>query len=812
MQKKITIIAILLMAICTKIAANDQLTISNFTLEVGETNESLRITLTNDQAYSGYQFDLYLPDGLTVNGYSVGNRHPSGFNLTMGQQNDGSYRFVGASLSGDTIPDSSGSIIELTVAASGNMSPGAYTGYFRNIKLSTPTGSGPTYAEQEFGISITKVVLGPAVVLGETEYIYDGTAKEPTVTVKDGDTVIPTTEYEVSYSNNTDAGTATVTITDADGGFYTVNASAEFTIAAKTVSSPVIELSQTVYTYDGTAKTPDVVSVKDGDTTIPASEYTVSYADNTDVGTGTVTISDADGGNYTVSGSAQFSIVAAVPGLTPPTAKTGLVYSGAAQDLINAGSTTAGTLQYSLDGVTYATAIPQGTNAQSYTVYYKVDGDANHEGIAAQSINITITKAPLRITARSYSVKQGKNLPTFGVDYSGFKNNETESVLTTKPTVTTNATKNSEPGTYAITVSGADARNYAMTYVNGTLTITAKTENFDGNVLTVENGGNIDDALESIGGRTEAAKTITAIVWNSDAKLTSDMLQGIDNPNLLIYVNSKDLAPEGRNNVVIDGVAKYVKLTDTGTGNCNFSAPKEFTADSIVYTREFKQKTEVNVSRGWEGICLPFTVQTFTHETHGELAPFGSTASSYHFWLRKFTEKGVVNAETIEANQPYIISMPNNEAYYEEHNQAGVIKFASANVTVPITEPQSVWLGDSAQITSTFSEVDASEYIYALNVNDSIMNSHEGSIFVSNYRNVRPFEVYTFHEPGRNEGYGSRIISLASIFGGNGYTGMDVNTIDSKMDVWYDLRGQRLQRKPTKSGLYIRNGKKVVIK
>ena len=584
------------------------------------------------------------------------------------------------------------------------------------------------------------------------------------------------------------------------------------TIAAKTVSSPVIELSQTEYTYDGTAKTPDVVSVKDGDTTIPASEYTVSYADNTDVGTATVTISDADGGNYTVSGSAQFSIVAAVPGLTPPTAKTGLVYSGEAQDLINAGSTTAGSLQYSLDGVTYATTIPQGTNAQSYTVYYKVDGDANHEGIAAQSINITITKAPLRITARSYSVKQGKNLPTFGVDYSGFKNNETESVLTTKPTVTTNATKNSEPGTYAITVSGADARNYAMTYVNGTLTITAKTENFDGNVLTVENGGNIDDALESIGGRTEAAKTITAIVWNSDAKLTSDMLQGIDNPNLLIYVNSKDLAPEGRNNVVIDGVAKYVRLTDTGTGNCNFYAPKEFTADSMVYTREFKQKTEVNVSRGWEGICLPFTVQTFTHETHGELAPFGSTASSYHFWLRKFTEKGVVNAETIEANQPYIISMPNNEAYYEEHNQAGVIKFASANVTVPITEPQSVWLGDSAQITSTFSEVDASEYIYALNVNDSIMNSHEGSIFVSNYRNVRPFEVYTFHEPGRNEGYGSRIISLASIFGGNGYTGMDVNTIDSKMDVWYDLRGQRLQRKPTKSGLYIRNGKKVVIK
>ena len=85
---------------------------------------------------------------------------------------------------------------------------------------------------------------------------------------------------------------------------------------------------------------------------------------------------------------------------------------------------------------------------------------------------LTIEKAPLTITAKSYSIKQGDALPTFEIEYSGFKNSETSSVLTTKPTITCTATSASEPGTYDIIVSGAAAANYDITYVKGTLTIT----------------------------------------------------------------------------------------------------------------------------------------------------------------------------------------------------------------------------------------------------------------------------------------------------------------------------------------------------
>lgn len=61
------------------------------------------------------------------------------------------------------------------------------------------------------------------------------------------------------------------------------------------------------------------------------------------------------------------------PEVTAPKAITGLVYNTALQNLITAGSTTGGTMKYSLDGTEYATAIPQGKDAKDYTVYYKVE-------------------------------------------------------------------------------------------------------------------------------------------------------------------------------------------------------------------------------------------------------------------------------------------------------------------------------------------------------------------------------------------------------------------------------------------------------
>lgn len=71
----------------------------------------------------------------------------------------------------------------------------------------------------------------PTVKLLPERFNYDGTEKRPAVTVKYGDTVIPQSEYDVSYSDNIAAGTAKVTITNKEGGIYLIHeASAEFEI------------------------------------------------------------------------------------------------------------------------------------------------------------------------------------------------------------------------------------------------------------------------------------------------------------------------------------------------------------------------------------------------------------------------------------------------------------------------------------------------------------------------------------------------------------------------------------------------------
>ena len=151
-----------------------------------------------------------------------------------------------------------------------------------------------------------------AISLSQDSYEYDGSEKKPSVTVKDGTTsVLDPGDYTVTYSNNINAGTATVTVTDNAGGNYTVNGTKTFTISPKTPGNLDIALSQSSYTYDGSEiKPPVTVTYKenDKDIPIPASEYTVTYSGNVNAGTATVTVTDNAGGNYTVNGTASFTI------------------------------------------------------------------------------------------------------------------------------------------------------------------------------------------------------------------------------------------------------------------------------------------------------------------------------------------------------------------------------------------------------------------------------------------------------------------------------------------------------------------------
>ena len=301
-----------------------------------------------------------------------------------------------------------------------------------------------------------------------------------------------------------------------------------------------------------------------------------------------------------------------------------------------------------------------------------------------------------------------------------------------------------------------------------------------------------------------------ASIKAGNANILTEEYAKIGNPNLLVYVNEARLAPSNVQNVVINGMAREIVLTDAQDGNNNWYAPLAFVAERISYTRNFTQSTTKGTSRGWESIALPFRVQTIQHETKGVIAPFNNSASNKHFWLRRLGDNGLQAATNIEANTPYVISMPNSEEYTADYNLNGRVTFSAQNVDVPATVTHTLALADSSIVmVPAMQRKERSSSVWALNVGEVRGSYFEGSVFERDYREVRPFEAYTVHR--QNSGQPApRYVPIKAI---GGTTGIEtINPESLTVGQWYDLEGRKLQGKPTQKGVYISNGRKVVVK
>ena len=122
---------------------------------------------------------------------------------------------------------------------------------------------------------------------------------------------------------------------------------------------------------------------------------------------------------------------------------------------------------------------------------------------------------------------------------------------------------------------------------------------------------------------------------------------------------------------------------------------------------------------------------------------------------------------------------------------------------------------------TTFAKLKADNNTYALNVNDGVDGYEEGSVFISNYRDVRPFEVYTFHEPNRASG--SRFISVSSLFGGESDDSTGIIDVMEKQNgevvKVYSINGSLIKQgnrsevmNNLPKGLYIIGNQKVMVK
>ena len=142
-------------------------------------------------------------------------------------------------------------------------------------------------------------------------YLYTNSPIIPEVSVTwNGTQLTKDTDYTVDYTNNTNAGKATVTVTGT--GNYTGTKTGSFTIAPAQLNDATVKVNGT-YTYTGQAQTPaagDVV-VTLGGRTVPSDQYTISASDNMNAGQATATVTAKADGNYTGSASGKFTIALA---------------------------------------------------------------------------------------------------------------------------------------------------------------------------------------------------------------------------------------------------------------------------------------------------------------------------------------------------------------------------------------------------------------------------------------------------------------------------------------------------------------------
>lgn len=164
-------------------------------------------------------------------------------------------------------------------------------------------------ANVEISASYKKLIQSSWITIASAT--YDGTAKEPAVTLKDGTTTIPASAYSVSYADNVNASAnAKVTVTIAStNANYAGTAEKKFTISPAELTKVTLKNSEFIYTFSDI--TAEVASVKAGELDVPEGGYTVSGNVAKETGTHTVTVTGK--GNFTGTATATFTIKEPAP-------------------------------------------------------------------------------------------------------------------------------------------------------------------------------------------------------------------------------------------------------------------------------------------------------------------------------------------------------------------------------------------------------------------------------------------------------------------------------------------------------------------
>ena len=219
-------------------------------------------------------------------------------------------------------------------------------------------------------------------------------------------------------------------------------------------------------------------------------KYTTTASKKSDIGTYDVTLSDCKATNYVFEYEKGTLTVTKAP-LAAFVKKTTKVYGdeNPAFSIEYTGLKNEETAPVWTTAPTIGTEATKKSSVGVYTVSASNGVPKNYELEEIVSGTLSITSAPLTIKAKTYIRKEDEEDPEFTLTYEGFKNDETNEVLTKQPTVTTTATKDSEPGEYEVIVSGAEAENYTISYVNGILKVIEADPLTSEDIITISSAG-----------------------------------------------------------------------------------------------------------------------------------------------------------------------------------------------------------------------------------------------------------------------------------------------------------------------------------
>ena len=235
---------------------------------------------------------------------------------------------------------------------------------------------------------------------------------------------------------------------------------------------------------------------------------------------------------------------------------------------------------------------------------------------------------------------------------------------------------------------------------------------------------------------------------------------------------------------------------------------------------------------------MPFDVTTIKTANEEVIKPVSiAETGEKRFWLRELTGNGFADVNSIKANTPYIISMPNWEGYQDFYNITGDVTFSAQNATVQPSDNLQISTSGIYQFKPNYQAQDKQNGIWALNTSEYAENGKTyapGSIFKANLRNVRPFEAYL---TASGSAAARRCISIADLMDGttaiadipvrgehiysdNGVVYIECET-DSNCNI-YSMSGLLVRRLVLKKGtnivsgltkgIYIVNGQKVLVR